>query len=184
MDVILARTAHGEQERGVVRVRPARIEDAITVAEIYNQGILTRAAAFDAQPRPSSDRRGIFQHDPARVPILVAEGELGEIVGWTALAQHSLREGASGIGECSVYVEEGHRGQGVGTQLIAAMIREARTLGYWKLIAKLLVTDEASRALCLNEGFREVGVLERHTRQEGRWVDVLLVERLIPENQP
>ncbi len=164
-------------------VRPARIEDAVTVAEIYDQGFLTRAATFEAQAGTPADRRGIFTQGPDRFPILVAEGDLGEILGWAALSEHSPRECFRGIAECSVYVEEMHRGRGVGTKLMEAVLREARAQGYWKLISRVFVADEASRALSLNGGFREVGVLERHARQDGRWVDVLIVERLIPENQ-
>ena len=166
-----------------MKVRPARIEDAVAVAAIYNQGILARTSTFETQPRTAADRRRIIEADAERYPILVAEGETGEILGWSALSEHSPRACYRGIAECSVYVEAAHRGRGVGTELMDAMLREARALGYWKLISRLFLTNEASRALCLHAGFREVGVLERHAKLDHRWVDVLIVERLIPENQ-
>ena len=166
-----------------MKVRPARIDDAVAVADIYNQGILTRAATFETRPRTAADRLGIIEQGSSRFPILVAEGEHGEILGWVALSEHSPRDCYRGIAECSVYVEESHRGRGVGTKLMEAMIREARALGYWKLISRVFLTNEASRALCLSAGFREVGVLERHARLDRHWLDVLIVERLIPENQ-
>ena len=166
-----------------MKVRPARIEDALSVAELREHGLLGLAATFEVAPQPSGDRRGIFGQDADRFPILVAEGEVGEIVGWVALSEHLPRNHHPGIAECSLFVEEDHRGRGAGTKLLEAMIGQARMLGYWKLIARILITDEASRALCLSGGFREVGVLERHARQDGRWVDVVVVERLIPENQ-
>jgi phosphinothricin acetyltransferase len=31
-------------------------------------------------------------------------------------------------------------------------------------------------------GFREVGIYEKHGRLDGQWRDVVIVERLIPEN--
>jgi L-amino acid N-acyltransferase YncA len=43
-------------------------------------------------------------------------------------------------------------------------------------------TDEcsaASIALARRYGFREVGVYERHGRLDGRWMDLLIVERLL-----
>ena len=167
-----------------MKVRPAKIDDAVAVAAIYNQGILSRAATFETQPRTPADRRGIIEAAGDRYPILVAEGDRGEIQGWVALSEHSPRPCYRGIAECSIYVEEGHRGRGVGTELMDAMIREARALGYWKLISRLFLANEPSRALCLRAGFREVGVLERHARLDNRWMDVLIVERLIRENQP
>ena len=176
--------AHGEhQGSGAVKVRPARIEDAVAVAEIYNQGILSRTATFETQPRSAADRGRLIETGTDRHPILVAEGDLGEILGWVALSEHSPRACYRGIAECSVFVESAHRSRGVGTQLMDAVIAEARALGFWKLISRVFVTNEAGRALCLNAGFREVGVLERHAQLDNRWVDVLIVERLIPENQ-
>jgi phosphinothricin acetyltransferase len=40
----------------------------------------------------------------------------------------------------------------------------------------------ASRRLFGERGFREVGVLEKHGRLDGEWMDVVEVERLISEN--
>ena len=31
-------------------------------------------------------------------------------------------------------------------------------------------------------GFREVGVYESHAKLDGKWKDVVIVERLIPDN--
>jgi phosphinothricin acetyltransferase len=42
----------------------------------------------------------------------------------------------------------------------------------------------ASRTLLSKVGFREVGIYRRHARLDGAWRDVVIVERLIPENQP
>ncbi|MEW6636612.1 MAG: N-acetyltransferase, partial [Actinomycetota bacterium] len=39
-----------------------------------------------------------------------------------------------------------------------------------------------SRRLLASLGFREVGVYEKHARLDGVWRNVVIVERLIPEN--
>jgi len=39
--------------------------------------------------------------------------------------------------------------------------------------------NAASLALLAGLGFREVGVYRRHARLEGRWRDVVIVERLL-----
>jgi phosphinothricin acetyltransferase len=51
--------------------------------------------------------------------------------------------------------------------------------GLWKLVSRVCVENAASRALLAAVGFREVGVYERHGRLDGRWRDVVIVERLI-----
>jgi L-amino acid N-acyltransferase YncA len=46
-------------------------------------------------------------------------------------------------------------------------------------LSRVFTFNEASRALCRSCGFREVGVYEKHGRLDGRWLDVVIVERVI-----
>ena len=70
----------------------------------------------------------------------------------------------------------------MGDLLLARLIDEAGPLGLWKLLSRIFLFNEASRALCRKHGFREVGVYEKHARLDGQWLDVVIVERLIPAN--
>ena len=88
--------------------------------------------------------------------------------------------GASANFRCT-YVATGER-RGVGDLLLAGLISEAERLGLWKLLSRIFPFNEASRALCRKHGFREVGVYEKHARLDGRWLDVVIVERLISAN--
>jgi phosphinothricin acetyltransferase len=81
-----------------------------------------------------------------------------------------------------MYVRRDWRRRGVGDLLVAALISEAERLGLWKLLSRIFPFNDASRALCRKHGFREVGVYEKHARLDGRWLDVVIVERLISAN--
>ena len=48
--------------------------------------------------------------------------------------------------------------------------------------SRIFPFNAASRALCRACGFREVGVYEKHGQLDGQWLDVVIVECLIPEN--
>jgi phosphinothricin acetyltransferase len=163
-------------------VRRAQARDAAAVAEIYNQGILARGATFETEPRSEEERRAVIEKGDPRFPILVADLD-GRVAGWASLTQHSPRHCYRGIAEISVYIDAAARGRGVGTALMSALIDEARRLGFWKLVSRAFLFNAASRALCARAGFREVGIYERHARLDGKWLDVVIVERLIPENQ-
>jgi phosphinothricin acetyltransferase len=165
-----------------VRIRRARPDDAAAVAAIYNQGIAARSATFETELRTAEDRRRVIEAQGERWPVLVAE-DAGTVMGWASLSEHSPRACYRGIAECSVYVSDRHQGHGVGKALIAALVAEAARLGYWKLVSRAFLFNTASRAMCVRAGFREVGVYERHARLDGEWLDVVIVERLIPENQ-
>ena len=67
-------------------------------------------------------------------------------------------------------------------QIPESLIEAARDRGHWKLVSRIFPANVASRALCRRCGFREVGVYEKHGRLDGRWLDVVIVERLIHEN--
>jgi phosphinothricin acetyltransferase len=63
-----------------------------------------------------------------------------------------------------------------------ALIAAAAQAGFWKLVSRIFVENDASRGLCRKTGFREVGVYEKHGQLDGVWRDVVIVEKLIAEN--
>ena len=159
-------------------IRLAERKDAAAIADIYNQGIAERGATFETEPRSVDDidaRLG----DQLRFPTLVAE-DAGTVLGWAGLSSYRARACYAGIGEFSVYLDRTARGRGVGRQLVEALVEAARERGYWKLVSRIFPFNTASRALCRACGFREVGVYEKHGCLDGQWLDVVIVERLIP----
>lgn len=162
-------------------IRPATDRDASAIADIYNQGIAERGATFETEPR-LPDEMAVRLRDQSRFPMLVAE-EGGAVLGWAALSSYRSRACYAGIGEFSIYLDRAARGRGVGHTLLEALVDAARQRGYWKLVSRIFPFNTASRALCRASGFREVGIYEKHGRLDGQWTDVVIVERLIPENQ-
>jgi phosphinothricin acetyltransferase len=81
-----------------------------------------------------------------------------------------------------VYVARSHRGKGAGRVAMQALIEAATAAGIWKLVSRIFLDNTASRSLMASIGFREVGVYERHAKLDGQWRDVVIVERLIPDN--
>ncbi len=82
-----------------------------------------------------------------------------------------------GVAEVSVYVGEHGRGKGVGTALLAALIKESEENNAWTLQAGIFPENEASIRLHLKAGFREVGRRERIGKHNGVWRDTILFER-------
>lgn len=76
-------------------------------------------------------------------------------------------------------VERDHRGRGIGVILLNGLAGAAARNGTYKMVRKLLTTNEASIALVRACGFREVGVHRRHGRLDGEWHDLMVVERLL-----
>lgn len=163
----------------MTRIRPAELADAEAIAAVYNQGIADRGATFETIPRTAREIAARLS-EQRRYPVLVATDEAGDVLGWAGLSSYRDRDCYAGIAEFSIYLERAARGRGVGRQLLGALVEIASTRGYWKLVSRVFPFNQASRALCRACGFREVGVYEKHARLEGRWLDVIIVERCLP----
>ena len=163
-----------------ITIRDAEPPDTEAIARIYNQSIEERAATFETQPRTAHDI-AVKLTERERYPILVAsEGDT--VIGWAALTTYRPRACYSGIAEFSIYLDRAARNRGIGHRLLIALVDAARERGYWKLVARVFPFNTASRALCKACGFREVGIYEKHGQLDGQWLDVVIVERVIPEN--
>jgi phosphinothricin acetyltransferase len=161
-------------------IREAAAGDADAIAGIYNQGIADRGATFETELRTAADMAAKLDQRE-RYPMLVAV-DAQTVLGWAGLSPYRPRPCYAGIAEFSIYLDRAARGRGLGRLLLTALVGLARERGYWKLVSRVFPFNAASRAVCQACGFREVGIYEKHARLDGRWLDVVIVERLIPEN--
>jgi L-amino acid N-acyltransferase YncA/DNA-binding transcriptional ArsR family regulator len=157
---------------GDVTVRALEPGDWPAVRRIYGEGIATGVATFETTvpSRASLDAKWLPDHR------WVAERD-GEVVGWTALSPVSTRECYSGVAESSIYVADGHRGNGIGTALIRQQVVAADEAGLWTLQTAIFTENRASIALHHQAGYRTVGIRERIAQLNGTWHDTVLIER-------
>ena len=162
------------------RARLADAADAADIARIYNQGIAEREATFETAPRTEASVRVRLEEQTARFPAVVVVGADG-VIGFAWTSVYRRRRCYEGVAECSVYVATEARDQGVGRLALATLIEEAERRGFWKLVSRIFPENARSRRVCAAVGFREVGVYARHGKLDGRWMDCVIVERLMGE---
>jgi phosphinothricin acetyltransferase len=162
----------------MLRTRLATASDAGAITRIYNEGIEDRIATFETRPRGAEDIRGWFD---GVHPIVVAEDD-GRVLAFASTSTYRPRECYAGIAEFSVYVAREARGRGAGRVVMEALIAEAERAGFWKLVSRVFPQNTASLRLLSTVGFREVGRYEKHGKLDGEWLDVVIVERLLPAN--
>lgn len=158
-------------------VRPARAADADAICAIYNEGIEDRAT-LETEPRTPEERRSWLAARDARYPVVVVESD-GVVVGWASLNVFNARDAYRHVADISVYVARAARGKGAGTVLLGRLVALGREGGFHKLVLAGFPTNTASVALYRRLGFREVGVYREQGRLDGRWVDVVLMERIL-----
>jgi L-amino acid N-acyltransferase YncA len=162
----------------MLRTRAAVPDDAEAIARIYNEGIEDRVATFETRPRSAEDVGGWFDEVH---PIVVAE-DGGRVLAFASTSTYRPRDCYAGIAEFSVYVAREARGRGAGRAAMEALIAASERAGFWKLVSRVFPQNTASLRLLKSLGFREVGRYEKHAKLDGAWLDVVIVERLLPAN--
>ena len=166
-----------------VTIRVAEAADAESIAAIHNQGIEDRIATLDTTLRtPEVTRHWLDKRGP-RYPVLVATAASGgsapELVGWGSLNRFNPRSAYDHVADFSVYVRRDSRGQGVGRQLLDALVDRARAHAFHKMVLSALARNEAGVALYESAGFSRVGIYREMGWLDDQWVDVLLMERIL-----
>ena len=156
-----------------MKIKALKRKHYAEVDAIYREGIATGQATFEtAGKRWKEWKRGHLKS----CRLIAEEGR--HILGWAALSPVSGRCVYGGVAEASIYLTAAARGQGVGTALLHALIRESEKAGLWTLQAGIFPENKASIALFQKGGFRIVGHRERIGRMHtGEWRDTLLLER-------
>ncbi len=158
-------------------VRSARAEDADAICAIYNEGIEDRAT-LETEPRTPDERRSWLAARDARHPVVVVESD-GVVVGWASLNVFNARDAYRHVADISVYVARAARGKGAGTVLLERLVALGREGGFHKLVLAGFPANAASVVLYRRLGFREVGIYREQGLLDGRWVDVVLMERIL-----
>jgi phosphinothricin acetyltransferase len=161
-----------------LRVRAAAIADAAAICRIYNEGIQDRVATLETDERTQEERGQWLRARGPRHPVLVAEGD-GGVVGWASLNVFNPRRAYEHVADLSIYVQREWRGQGVGRRLLEAVVARAGELGYHKIVLAAFPWNEAGMRAYARAGFREVGIYREQGRLDGRWVDTVVMEKII-----
>ncbi len=163
-----------------VRIRRAKREDCVGILAIYNHAVLHTTASYDYEPRTLEHRLDWFEaHARDDLAIFVAEGESGEVLGWSALNKYHDRLGFRFTAENSVYVAESCRGRGLGGRLLEPLIAAAEVRGLHAILAAIDADNQASIRLHAKHGFEKVGQFRQVGYKFGRWLDVVYMERFI-----
>lgn len=161
-----------------VAVRLARLEDAEAIRTIYNLEVTESTVTFDLVPRSLADQQAwLAEHDGVH-PAVVAELD-GEVVGFGSLGPYRSRPAYATTVENSVYVRRDLRGVGCGRAILGELVRLGTVHGFHAVMARIVGGHEASIGLHTACGFELVGIEREVGRKFGRWLDVVLMQRLL-----
>jgi phosphinothricin acetyltransferase len=158
-------------------IRTATREDMPAVVGIYNWAVNQTFATIDSEPLSAEEAAEWWEaHARQRMITLVAD-EDGDVIGWARLLP--WRQRGFEIVEDLVYVDPLYQKRGVGRELLARLIEEARTTGCRTIVASVAADNRAGLQLHQRLGFEEVGTVKNAAYKFSRWMDITLVQRSV-----
>lgn len=167
---------------GSVTVRPATAGDMGAVQRIYAYHVTHGLGSFEETPPDVAEMAR--RHESvtgAGFPFLVAERE-DVVRGYAYIGPYRPRAAYRFTVENSVYVAAGEIARGIGSALMEELIRLAEARGARLMVAVIGDSaNAASIALHTRHGFVPAGILRGAGFKHGRWVDVVMMQRVLGE---
>lgn len=162
-------------------VRSARVADAKAIARIYAHHVQHGTASFDAVARTPIQTEGKIRETLSKGwPFIVAQ-RAEAVLGYAYVTGFRDRPAYGYTCENSIYVDPAFVGQGVGVQLMRALMEQARDCGFRQMIAVIGGGEPASVALHSKMGFTHAGRMRNVGRKFGRWLDTVYMQAELGE---
>lgn len=159
-------------------IRPATPDDLPAIEKIYAHHVLTGTATFELEPPSLAELRRRYAAVLDRgLPYLAAEVD-GQVAGYAYCGPYRERPAYRHSVEDSIYLDPSYVGQGLGKQLLRALVDECRRADVRQIIG--IVAEPggtASLALHKSCGFVEVGRLKQVGFKFGQWLDTVFTQR-------
>ena len=164
-------------------MRDAVEADLPAISDLYNALIPTTTVAWTETPESLEDRIAWFA---ARTgdgdATVVAATEDGTIIGYAAFGpfrDNTKWPGYRTTVEHTIHVAGDWHGRGVGRGLMDALVERARAQGMHVMVGALDGANEPSIRFHEAIGFEVVARLPEVGRKFGRWLDLVLVQRML-----
>jgi phosphinothricin acetyltransferase len=162
-----------------MKYRVANLDDSEAIRTIYNWEVLNSTVTFDLVPRTVEDQLAWMDEHSGAHPAVVAVDDDGTVCGFASLSPYRPRPAYRTTVEDSVYVDPAYQGRGVGRGLLTELVSVAESHGFHAVIGRIVGGHQASIRLHRACGFEEIGREKEVGRKFGKWLDVVLMQRLL-----
>lgn len=153
-------------------IRPATLDDAEQIAEIYNHFVLTSTITFEEEPVPVAEMaRRVAEIQTSPLPWLVATRD-HQVTGFAYANEWKTRAAYRYSTEVTVYVRAALGNSGIGSRLYAQLFATLKAGGAHAVIGGVALPNEASLRLHRKFGFEKVAHFKEVGFKFSRWIDV------------
>jgi len=143
------------------------------IAGILNDAILNSTAIYEYAPRtPGMIEEWFARRRDGHFPVLGIEATDGSLAGFGTYGPFRGFSAYKYTVEHSLYVAQSHRGQGIGSALLRALIDDAGARQFHTMVGVIDSGNEDSIRFHRAFGFTLAGTLRQSAYKFGRWLDV------------
>lgn len=147
------------------------------ITAIYNDAVEHSTAIWN-ETTVDTANRSAWLTDRQRLgyPVLVAVDADNNVLGYASFGDWRAWDGYRHTVEHSIYVRGDQRGNGIGKQLLQALIERARDIGKHVMVAGIEAGNLASIRLHEKLGFENAGTLKEVGVKFGTWLDLTFLQ--------
>ena len=168
-----------------MKIRPATVDDAERLLEIYAYYVEHTAISFEYDVPSTEEFRSRIENTLKAYPYLVAEAD-GVIQGYAYAHAFVGRKAYERSAELTIYLAQDAKGQGCGRRLYEELERILKDRGVTNLYACIgdpITEDEYltrnSENFHRHMGFAKVGTFHKCGYKFNRWYNMIWMEKII-----
>ena len=160
-------------------IRPARPADYSAILAFWNPMIRETTVTFSSEEKTLDSLDTMIRtRREAGQEFLLAE-DAGEVLGFVTYGQFRGGNGYRHAMEHTIILAPQARGRGVGRGLIGAVEDHARAGGVHIMMGGISAENAAGVAFHAAVGYREIGRVREAGRKFGRWIDLVLMQKIL-----
>ncbi len=160
-------------------IRKARPDDAAAIAALLEPVVLDTTITFLSTPKTPADIQAEMASKEAAGHAMFVAEDNGAVLGMVGYGQFRGGNGYAHAYEHTIVLAPEARGKGLGSTLMQTVEDHARSSGGHTLWAGLSGENLRAKAFHARLGFETMAVLPEVGRKFDRWLDLVLMRKLL-----
>lgn len=152
-------------------IRPAVMEDAEAICNIYNYYVTNTSITFEEEPVTVEDMKARIGRITQSLPYYVYESD-NKIIGYAYATKWKERSAYRYSVETTVYLDKDSTGAGIGTKLYLQLINDLKARNIHRAMGGIALPNESSIALHEKLGFKKVAEFNEVGNKLNKWLNV------------
>lgn len=156
-------------------IREVNLQDAASIAAIYNEYIEKTTATFETAPLSAKQMEQRIEEIAKAFPYFVYVSD-NKVIGYAYAHKWKERAAFCDTLETTIYLDSQSRHRGIGKELMQHIIKECKLRGFRVLVACITAENTESTEFHKSLGFKQASLFHNVGRKFGRILDITDME--------